>query len=235
MIARLRPALIAALLSTAMLLAVAARADDGGWAHDATESGVVVTTRTEPGRGLPVFRGVTTVDAGQYEILAVLDDIGHFTDWMAECKGARILKQVSEFERVEYNRTNAPWPVSDRDTVIRSWIEASTTKRETWARFQSVSWPGTGAVDGVVRMPRLRGYYHLQAVDDTHTRVTYQVDADPGGMLPDWLVKRTSRRLPIDTLIGLRRQVNKTRGRYEAFMKRYDPAKGGKVPDQFAK
>ena len=26
------------------------------------------------------------IDAGVFEILAVLDDISHFTDWMADCK-----------------------------------------------------------------------------------------------------------------------------------------------------
>jgi len=79
-------------------------------------------------------------------------------------------------------------------------------------------------------MPRLAGYYHLEVIDAGH-----QVDADPGGLLPDWLVKLTSRKLPIETLVGLRRQVAKTRGKYEAFLKRYDPTKGGKVPAAFGK
>jgi len=224
------------LLGAALLLApFTARADDSGWRPDATEKGVVVTTKTEPGRSLPMFRGVGTIDAGVFEILAVLDDLPHFTDWMADCIGARVVKQVNEFERVEYNRIAAPWPVSDRDTVVRSWVEASLSKGEIWARFESVGVAGAGPVSGVVRMPRLAGFYHLEAVDAAHTKVTYQVDADPGGMLPEWLVKLTSRKIPIETLVGLRKQVAKTRGHYEEFLKRYDPSKGGKVPEQFAK
>jgi START domain len=209
-------------------------AADPGWVQDADEKGVVVTTRTDPGRSLPIFRGVGTVDAGVFEILAVLDDIAHFTDWMADCKEARIVKQINEFERIEYNRIAAPWPVSDRDTTIRSWVEASFAKHDVWARFQSVSAPEAPPVSGVVRMPRLAGYYHLEAIDADHTKVTYQVDADPGGLLPDWLVKLTSRKLPIETIVGLRRQVAKTRGQHDAFLKRYDPSKGGKIPDPFA-
>ena len=230
------PRLLLALLVAALLvMPLEAGADDAGWAVDANEKGVVVTTRTDPGRSLPVFRGVGNVDAGVFEILAVLDDISHFTEWMADCKSARIVKQINEFERVEYNRIAAPWPVSDRDTTVRSWVEASLAKNDVWARFQSMAVAGTGPVDGVVRMPRLAGFYHLEAIDVRHTKVTYQVDADPGGLLPDWLVKLTSRKLPIETLVGLRKQVAKTRGQYETFLKKYDPSKGGKVPDQFAK
>jgi hypothetical protein len=224
----------AVLVAAALTMPGAALADDG-WVHDANDQGVEVTTKTAPGRPLPAFRGVGNIDAGLFEILAVMDDIGHYTEWMSDCTGAYVVKKISEFERVEYNRIHAPWPVADRDGVVRSWVEASMAKHEIWARFQRVTMAETPPVAGVVRMPRLEGYYHLEAIDEGHTKVTYEVDADPGGLLPNWLIKLTTRKLPIETLVGLRRQVAKTRGNYEAFLKRYDPSKGGKVPDQFAK
>jgi hypothetical protein len=226
---------LSAVVLVASALAPGRAGADDGWVEDANEKGVVVTTKTEAGRGLPIFRGVGTVDAGVFEILAVLDDTAHATDWMADCKSARVVKQINELERIEYNRIAAPWPVADRDTVIRSWVEGSVAKRDVWARFQQVTSPDAPAVSGVVRMPRLVGFYHLEAIDAGHTKVTYQVDADPGGLLPDWLVKLTSRKLPIETLVGLRKQVAKTRGQYEAFLKRYDPSKGGTVPAAFGK
>jgi hypothetical protein len=228
-----RPLLV--LLASLALALPASAGADTGWQQDANEKGVVVSTKLEPGHSLPIFRGVGIVDAGAYDILAVLDDISKFTEWMSDCAGARVVKQINEFERIEYNRTHAPWPVADRDAAIRSWIEGSASKGDIWARFQSVDAPGAGPVDGVVRMPRLAGFYHLEAIDAGHTRVTYQVDADPGGLLPDWLIKLTTRKLPIETLVGLRRQVAKTHGKYEDFLKKYDPSKGGAVPAQFAK
>jgi hypothetical protein len=223
-------------LLTSVFLAVASPAGaDPGWQQDASEQGVVVTTKTESGRSLPIFRGVGVIDAGAYDVLAVLNDIGKFPEWSADCAEARVVKQISEFERIEYNRTHAPWPVADRDAAYRSWVEGSASKGDIWARFQSIDTPAAGPVAGVVRMPRLVGFYHLEAIDAGHTRVTYQVDADPGGLLPDWLVKLTTRKLPIETLVGLRRQVAKMQGKYESFLKKYDPSKGGTTPAQFAK
>ncbi len=207
--------------------------DDNGWRHETTEEGVSVSLRNEPGRDLPVFRGVGKVDASIFEILGVLDDSPRLVEWMSNCIGSKVLKQVNEFDRIVYNRTDSPWPVSDRDVVLSATVQASMTKREVWCRFESTNYPAMGPIDGVVRMPRLRGYYRLQAIDETHTRVTYQIDADPGGMLPDWLVARATKQLPIQTIVGMRKQVKKMRGKYDEFVRRYDPAQGGKIPEQF--
>ncbi len=223
----------AALVGSQGLTRTAWAQEDGEWKHLMTENGVVVWVRDEPGRTVPVFKGIGTVDAGMFECLAVLDDTARHTEWMSNCKVSKVVKAVDEFERYVYNRTKAPWPVSDRDVVVHGTIQGSVAKREVWSRFQSVSLPAMPPQDGCVRMPRLRGYYRLQALDEKRTRITYQIDADSGGMLPEWLVARTVRKLPIDTVVGLRTQVAKTRGKYQGFLGKYDPAFGGQVPERF--
>jgi len=210
-----------------------AHAGDGFWSHEITESGVTVITKTEEGRELPIFRGEGIVVANLFEILAILDDNDRATEWMSKCVGARVLQHISEFERIEYNRTGAPWPVSDRDVVLRARITSNPSKRAITVRFHNTTHESKPPQSGVVRMPRLQGYYRLKMIDADHTRVTYEVDADPGGMLPDWLAKRTSRRLALDTILNLRRQVVRTRGHYESYRSRMDPARGGKFAAEF--
>jgi hypothetical protein len=208
---------------------------DGKWHHEFNEDGVSVSMMTEEGRTIPAFRGVTTVDGSLFEVLGMLDDAKRATDWMANCMENKVLKQVNEFDRIIYNRTDAPWPVSDRDVVIFVGVTADIEKREVSIKFNNISNAGPGPIDGVVRMPRLRGHYKLQYVDEKHTKVTYQIDADSGGSLPEWLIIRASRELPVKTLTGLRKQLKKTMGNYDDFVKRYDPSRGGKIPEQFTK
>ena len=61
--------------------------------------------------------------------------------------------------------------------------------------------------------------------------MTYRVNADPGGLLPTWQAQRTSRKIPVGTLTGLRKQAVKMAGRYKAFRDRFDPARQAKQPN----
>jgi hypothetical protein len=70
-------------------------------------------------------------------------------------------------------------------------------------------------------MPYLRGHWMLwPSADGTTTRVEYQVHANPGGALPNWLVNYVSRDLPFKTIEGLRGQVQRRHyPDFEAHMK----------------
>ncbi len=213
-------------------LAAPVFATSGPWRFITRESGIAVHARDVPGRNLPEFRGTVVMQGHMLEILAVLDDTPRHVQWMANCSAAKLISKKSVFERVLYNRTDVPWPVSDRDVVLSTIVRVNMTKHEAWSRFNSIVTPRKPPVDGVVRMPELRGVYHLKALGLKHTRVVYQVAADPGGLLPDWLARMSTRKLPLKTLSGLQAQVRKMKGKYKAFIKRYDPAQGGRVPDR---
>ena len=80
-------------------------------------------------------------------------------------------------------------------------------------------------VRGTVRMRHLEGHYILKVLAPDRTQVEYQVDADPGGSVPGLLAKRSTRDMPLHTLLNLRRQVARTQGEYDDFLDRWDPAR----------
>lgn len=218
--------------TTAALHPAVAHADNA-WKEVSRDEGVVVSIKEKESGGLPAFRGVSVINASIYDILAVLNDTGRNTEWMAACREAKVLKKSGPYERIVYNRTAAPWPVDDRDVVLQSKVSVDLEKKEVTITFYSIKSPLKGAVDGVVRMPRLKGHYHLKVLDDNKTRVTYQIDADPGGWLPEWLVASAQEELPRKTLVGLRDQVKKTKGQYDEFLNEWHPDRnGGKTLDQ---
>ena len=77
----------------------------------------------------------------------------------------------------------------------------------------------------MIRIPQIEGYYLLQQVDAQKTHVTYFVHIDPGGYLPHWLVRMTTQDFPTETMMGLRKQVKKTKksGVYKSFHERWNP------------
>ena len=209
-------------LSLASTLVVATSAKGGdGWQQIKEKDGVTVYEKDESTP--PVFRVRTTIAATPVEILAVLQDWRHHLDWRPKCIESRLIEQKSLTERYIYNRTDAPWPVSDRDVVIRSRFRVSDGGRRVVSSFEAASHPKAPTVDDVVRMPYLRGHYDLRSDKKGHTVVEYQVASDPGGNLPEGLVRRESRDAAWTGVHNLRRQVERTRGRYTEFVQRWDP------------
>lgn len=185
----------------------------GAWEQVLEEDGITVYAR-DNGTALPTFRGEGLIHANILQILAVFRDDARHEEWMASCKESTIIKRLSELEAYVYNRTAAPWPVSDRDVVIHAKLSYDLNKLEAWNRFRSVELPSHPEVEGVVRMPSLQGFYHLVVVNQDTTAMVYQVDSNPGGMLPEWLVRMATRKLPLTTIQNLRKQVAKTRNDY---------------------
>jgi hypothetical protein len=210
-------------ITLTLLVGILMSQDD--WKLVADEDGVEVSELEVEGRSMPIFRGVVDMDGGLYEVLAVIHDADNHTEWMANCKDARLLRSESKTVSYVYNLTNAPWPVSDRDVIVRTEIVVVDPNREVHAFFRSTGNDLMDPVKGVVRMEHLEGHYKLWALDADHTRVEYQADADPGGRIPTWLVRSTTRDTPLWTLRDLRKRVTETRGSYEEFLDEWDPSR----------
>ena len=208
----------AAAAIAAVLWSTGAAHAESEWRPVVERDGVRVEERIAPGRALPELRATVEIDAGIFEVLAVIRDVPRQTEWMANCEESRLLREEVADVSILYNRTGAPWPVRDRDVVLRAETILLEPSARASVRFANVAGPSAPPIDGIVRMPRLVGAYDLVALSKARTRVTYELDIDPGGSLPAWAVTRTTRDTPLYTLLGLRRQVGATRGAYADFV-----------------
>jgi hypothetical protein len=204
-----------------------------GWDILLQEKGITISQKEERGRDLPSFKGTGLVNASLYEILAILRDGDRRKEWMTKSGRTMTLKRKSVFEAVSYQQTLAPFPVSDREVIMHTQVYLREEPHEIIATFNGVKWtkpiPNVDR-DDFVWMPYLKGYWRLVSKGERQTEVTYMVNTDPGGLLPNFLIRRITRELPYWTLIGLRQQAKRSKGRYEEFLNSYDPnrAKAGK-------
>lgn len=181
----------------------------GPWEKVSNKDEILVERRTVPGSNLKEFRGRGVVDAPVARVLAVLQDAPHRHEWMSDCATSYVIEESHEQRRqIAYHRTKAPWPVADRDSINRAEIIIDLAGRRIMLPFQAIEHPKGPPVKGVVRMPFLRGHWVLQPVREGRaTEVEYQVHANPGGSLPEWLANAASKKIPYATIVGLRRQV----------------------------
>ncbi len=192
-----------------------------GWRLTIAENGVRVFTRPGKGHNLPQFKGIVRLDAKVLEVLAILDDIDRACEWTERCVVSKELKRMTLRERIFYHRTVAMWPFDDRDVVLRTQVRGLPPGNDVVVSFRNIDSPLKHKVAKVVRMPTLVGYYRVLRLGPNRTEVTFHVSAHPGGHVPDWIAAWVAKRMPLDTLVGLRVQVKRTRGRYRSFVERH--------------
>ena len=194
-------------------VAGSARAEQsvGSWEQVSNKDGILVQRRTVSGFKLKEFQGRGIIEAPIGRVLAVIRDANRRAEWMPACGDSHLVTEdLAARTQVAYHRTKAPWPVSDRDSINRAEMYVEPAKHRVYLPFAAIAAPSVPPVKGVVRMPFMRGHWILVPVDGgRRTEAEYQVFADPGGLLPDWLANLASKTLPRDTIAGLRKQVSK--------------------------
>jgi hypothetical protein len=198
----------AALLSL-LLAANAAPLPSAAWEPLGTRDGISVFRREVPGSPIIAFRGDCRIDASMGKVVSVLSDTRRAKEWMDKLLEARTVRTVSESERVEYNRTAAPWPLADRDFLFGARASVDPANKRIVVTMSSVDDPTAPPLRGVVRGELKRSVWTLTAVDPEHTDVTIEIEADPRGAIPKWIVNLVQRSWPQRTLDGIRRQVKK--------------------------
>jgi hypothetical protein len=101
--------------------------------------------------------------------------------------------------------------VWDRDVVLDVELDYNADRSALTIRFRNLDDKLRPAPERVVRMPRLVGFYKLVQLSPHRTKVLYQVEADIGGSIPEWLAREVARDLPYYTLLSLRERVEYAR------------------------
>lgn len=203
---------VSRLILPAILISVAAPAfaETPEWEEITDEEGIKVWQREVEGTSLVEFRGRAMVDAPMKMLIAVLRDQKRKTEWLQNCMANAALHYYSTTHLVVYNRVKSPaFFISDRDVVLDVKATIDLPQKSLTLNFVNATHAKMPPVDGAVRMPNLKGYWKLVYKGPNRTEVTYQVQADPGGALPKWLVNWASKGIPFNTLKRLREQVKK--------------------------
>ncbi len=184
------------------------RADtrDEHWRWMNTRDGITSWFSERAQQPLAVFRAQTVLEADLWTALAVLEDVDRACEWTSRCAEMRRLGARSQHAMTVYARTHAPWPVRDRDVVVRVQV-SFVAAGELLVTINAVPQQTDRPAAGTVRMPRFLAHYRFRALAERRTQVEYQIDVDPGGTLPDWLKRVIARDLTHDTLADLRKRT----------------------------
>ena len=212
------------LLIAFMLLALSPLAlGQSKWTVTRVEDGITVKRLDREANPLPAFSSSGTMPGDLFDVLAVLNDVPGRMEWVHACADSKELQKTSDYERVLYHRTDVPWPFADRDAVLQINVTLDRKAKKAIIRYRPNKTVRYAANDEYVHLEKIEGHYTLEQLTNATTRVTYFVDAHPGGWIPNWLARLASEDLPYETLKNLRERVEATKAsnRYKSFLARY--------------
>lgn len=174
------------------------------WELQRNDEQAMAYSRLDKATGLQVCRVETVMKTSLNALVAMQRDAARIPQWMDGVKSSRIVQEADDYY-ITHTLVPSPWPVKDRDSVVRSDIRQQEDG-SVLIEFASV--------EGVVplqknyeRVQNVKGCWCFTPLQDGKTRVEYEVMVDPGGKLPAWLVNRFALDVPYNSIKQMHKLV----------------------------
>lgn len=180
------------------------------WVYEREKKGIKVFTKKSKWGRLRDSKAVMTVSASPDEMLRLLTDFDNYPSWVPRCKKANVVARLNDNEFIAHIVFNAPWPVADRDCVLRVKIDRdSKTGAITMTEISEPKY--LKPEEGVVRVEQLVAKWKFTPKAEG-TEVINEYSSNPGGSIPDWMTNTESVTNPLSTFENIQTKVagNKT-------------------------
>ncbi|HTK96878.1 MAG TPA: START domain-containing protein [Pseudomonadales bacterium] len=173
------------------------------WTELEKANGTVVYTRPFPGSAFPEVRASGDVCATLPQLVAFVEDVAAFEQWIPDTAEARLLERPTPRTQIYYIRTSMPWPVKDRDMIYRLSETAESMTTKISVRIEGL--PDYRPVDSrAVRMSGVSGRWSF-VQSGGRTRIDLDMHIEPGGGVPNWLARQRIVGTPTKMLTNLKR------------------------------
>ena len=196
------------IFSTSLFLAVMTCTVAQDWNLVKSAEGIDVYTRDNPNSNFNAFRAEMTVLSTVSEIEYILKNLDKYKHVFPDTEELIILKRINQNKHIQYSHTNAPWPVSDRDGVFEVSIEVNDSDGSLYSKAKALP-DYIPEKQGIVRIQKSTSSWRVVPKANGKIHITYEVEAEPGGNIPEWLANSAASELPFDTFKNLKAELQK--------------------------
>ncbi len=178
------------------------------WEKLSDHDGIVVYRWEMKDSPLFAFKGEITIDASVARVASVLADTPRRGEWVPHLIEGKVVRTISDQERIEYTSLETPPFTKNRDFVLHAKAEFRPATNELFFHFSSVEDDRAPKTD-MIRGQVINSHYRMRPDGENKTFVEYLVHVDPKGGIPRWLVNMVQKNIPRNTLDAIRAQVKK--------------------------
>jgi hypothetical protein len=174
------------------------------WTLKKDKKGLKVYIRESKDSPFKELRLKFSIEASMSSIVHLLQDVEAIPNWVYKCPNAYVLKRVNENEEIYYNYMDFPWPLDDRDIIIRNVLtqdpETKVVRSESYSVVDFME-----EKEKVVRIKSMHLWWTFTPKPNGIVDVEYYLKSDPGGLLPPWLVNLAIDQGPTQTIKRFRK------------------------------
>lgn len=178
------------------------------WEKTLEKDGITVYKKDSKKSDIQSLKAEGIVGATVEKITTLLRDTTRSTKWVPNLLVRNVIRDISDTEAILHDVTDMPWPITDRDTVVRHILSITDDKKSLILNFKSVSNKIRSKIDKYVRAKISHGYLKFTPMGDK-THIEMSILVDPKGSIPSWAVNVVQVSMPYDFIKALDKFSNK--------------------------
>ena len=175
--------------------------DAAQWALQKEVDNIRIYTMDQPGSGFQAFKAVAELDAPVENLMAVMINPESCKEWVLNCSESYAFGQGDFHDRYAYSVNDMPWPVTDRDYVLRIRTRGDADTGQIIMDLNAT--PGMRAeYSSRVRVDVSNTLYQFTPRGE-RTHLVWVQHTEPNGSLPGWLVNNLLVDIPVESMQAL--------------------------------
>lgn len=177
------------------------------WQFKKEVDGIKVYTKETSDLKYDSYKVEAIINTSIQTCAAVIQDNSAFLSLYDDTKTADVHLQEGDTHIVFYVRTGLPFPVRDRDAYYDNYFSYDEDKKAIMVEFTCLK--GLDRNKRIVRIENCKGLWSFQDIGNGQVLVRHEFQADPGGLIPAWLVNKKTIDSPIKSIQALKLLVTK--------------------------
>jgi hypothetical protein len=192
--------IIASSLSLAVLVSEISHGQESEWELERDREGIQVFTRSIEGSPYKEVRSVSRIEGVSLtSLVALIEDAEACPRWADKCAESYLLKRFSETESLVYTHNDMPFPITDRDVVVRVRWAQNPESLQVTMQSSAVS-EGVEKKRGRVRLTQANASWRFTPQLDGSIKISNRAHINPGSNIPGWFTNMLLVDTPFKTM-----------------------------------
>ncbi|MDP4130578.1 MAG: START domain-containing protein [Bacteroidota bacterium] len=178
----------------------------GTWNLKKDKEGIKVYSRSSEHSKIDEIKADFNVQGTLSEMAAVMLDVDDHVQWAYSTKSNALLKKTNDADLYFYTEMNSPWPLSNRDLIVHLLLSQDPASKIMTIEETEVP-DYIPEKKSVVRVPFSKAVWTVTPVNKKTIKINYQIEVDPGGAVPAWVVNMFAAKCPFESFKNLRTQI----------------------------